>query len=98
VSRKEVESMGTFTGAKPVESESGAGRASPAGLVGAGISVIVVVGLIHLIDAPEEEWLEPLGMLLLVVEALFVGIFARPTQEDRKAGSSASEIQQGGRS
>jgi uncharacterized membrane protein YfcA len=114
-------------------------------LVGAGISLIVVVGLIHLINSPgdleegsytgalylanffgalaaavgiyraerwgwalgllvaggafvgyvisrtvglpglpvEEEWLEPLGVLSLIVEALFVGlyltIFVRPT-------------------
>src|SRR5215216_2928299 len=114
-------------------------------LVGAGISVIVIVGLIHLIGAPEdleeapyqgllflanffgailaaigiyrgrswgwglgalvsvgafagyvisrtiglpglaveEEWLEPLGLLSLLVEALFVGLFltafVRPT-------------------
>jgi hypothetical protein len=92
--------MDTFTGAKPVESESVAGRDSPAALVGAGISLIVVVGLIHLIDAPED--LEPLGVLSLVVEALFVGIFlaifVRPAKEDREAGSSAPEIQQGGRS
>jgi uncharacterized membrane protein YfcA len=118
-------------------------------LVGAGISVIVFVGLIHLIDAPgdlqeapyqgmlflanvfgavtaaigiyrghgwgwslgvlvaggafvgyvvsrtvglpglpvEEEWLEPLGLLSLIVEALFVGlyltIFFRPAKEAR---------------
>ena len=106
-------------------------------LVGAGISLIVIVGLIHLINSPEdlvagsytgllylanfvgaitaaisiyrgrswgwvlgllvaagafagyvvsrtvglpglpveEEWLEPLGVLSLVVEALFVGVF-----------------------
>jgi hypothetical protein len=129
--------MDTFTGAKPVESELGAGKGSSAWLVGAGISLILVVGLIHLIDAPEdleegsylgflflanflgalvasvgiyrgngwgwvlgllvaggafagyvisrtaglpglgveEEWLEPLGVLSLVVEALFVGVF-----------------------
>jgi uncharacterized membrane protein YfcA len=114
-------------------------------LVGAGISVIVIVGLIHLINSPkdleegsytgllylanffgaitaaigiyrgrswgwslgalvsvgafvgyvisrtiglpglpvEEEWLEPLGLLSLLVEALFVGlylrVFVRPT-------------------
>jgi hypothetical protein len=114
-------------------------------LVGAGISLIVVVGLIHLINSPgdleegsyagllylanffgaltaaigiyggrswgwslgalvsvgafvgyvisrtvglpglavEEEWLEPLGVLSLIVEALFVGLyltaFVRPT-------------------
>jgi uncharacterized membrane protein YfcA len=118
-------------------------------LVGAGISVIVFVGLIHLIDAPgdlqeapyqgmlflanvfgavtaaigiyrghgwgwslgvlvaggafvgyvvsrtvglpglpvEEEWLEPLGLLSVLVEALFVGlyltIFFRPAKEAR---------------
>ena len=118
-------------------------------LVGAGISLIVVVGLIHLIDAPEdlqeapyqgllflanffgaltaaigiyqgrrwgwslgsliaggaflgyvisrtvglpglpveEEWLEPLGLLSLFVEALFIGlyltIFVRPAKEAR---------------
>jgi Na+/proline symporter len=129
--------MDTFTGAKPVESELGAGKGSSAWLAGVGISLIVVVGLIHLIDAPEdleegsylgflflanflgalvasvgiyrgnrwgwvlgllvaggafagyvisrtaglpglgveEEWLEPLGVLSLVVEALFVGVF-----------------------
>jgi uncharacterized membrane protein YfcA len=118
-------------------------------LVGAGISVIVIVGLIHLIDAPgdlqeapyqgllflanffgalmaaigiyrghswgwslgallaggafvgyvvsrtvglpglpvEEEWLEPLGLLSLLVEGLFIGlyltIFVRPVKEAR---------------
>jgi uncharacterized membrane protein YfcA len=157
--------MDTFTGAKPVESEPGARRGGSVGLVGAGISLIVVVGLIHLIDAPEdleegsylgflflanflgalvaaasiyrgnrwgwvlgllvacgafagyvishtaglpglgveEEWLEPLGVLSLVVEALFVGVFlailARPTKKIRTAevGSSAPDIRQGGR-
>jgi hypothetical protein len=33
----------------------------------------------------EEEWLEPLGLLSLLVEALFIGLylttFVRPTQE-----------------
>jgi Na+/proline symporter len=129
--------MDTFTEAKPVESELGAGKGSSAWLAGVGISLIAVVGLIHLIDAPEdleegsylgflflanflgalvasvgiyrgnrwgwvlgllvaggafagyvisrtaglpglgveEEWLEPLGVLSLVVEALFVGVF-----------------------
>jgi hypothetical protein len=158
--------MDTFTGAKPVVSEPGVRRGGSVGLVGAGISLIVVVGLIHLIDAPEdleegsylgflflanflgalvaaagiyrgnrwgwvlgllvaggafagyvisrtaglpglgveEEWLEPLGVLSLVVEALFLGIFlavfVRPQKEDREAGAgpSAPEIQQGGRS
>ena len=118
-------------------------------LVGAGISLIVIVGLIHLINSPgdleegayagllylanfvgallaaigiyrgrrwgwslgallsggafvfyvisrtvglpglavEEEWLEPLGVLSLVVEALFMGlyltIFVGPTKEAR---------------
>jgi len=118
-------------------------------LVGAGISVILIVGLIHLVGAPEdleeapyqgllflanffgaivaaigiyrgrswgwglgalvsvgafagyvisrttglpglpveEEWLEPLGLLSLLVEALFVGlyltIFVRPAKEAR---------------
>src|SRR4051812_2007358 len=128
-----------------IRGTTGSGR-----LVGAGISLIVVVGLIHLINSPgdleegsyagvlylanffgallaaigiyrgrswgwglgalvsvgafagyvisrtiglpglpvEEEWLEPLGVLSLVVEALFVGlyltVFVRPT-----AGSGA---------
>jgi uncharacterized membrane protein YfcA len=123
-----------------IRGTTGAGR-----LVGAGISLIVIVGLIHLINAPEDlaagsytgllylanffgalaaavgiyrgkrwgwalgfmvaagafagyvisrtvglpglpvetEWLEPLGVLSLMVEAMFVGlylaIFARPT-------------------
>ena len=118
-------------------------------LVGAGISLIIIVGLIHLIGAPEdleeapyqsllflanffgaltaaigiyrgrswgwsfgvlvaggalvayvvsrtiglpglpveEEWLEPLGLLSLLVEALFMGlcvtVFARPAEEAR---------------
>jgi hypothetical protein len=123
-----------------IRGTSGSGR-----LVGAGISLIVIVGLIHLINSPgdleegsytgllylanffgailaalgiyrgrswgwslgalvamgafvgyvisrtvglpglpvEEEWLEPLGVLSLLVEALFVGLyltaFVRPT-------------------
>ncbi|HEY6713922.1 MAG TPA: hypothetical protein VI055_16800 [Rubrobacter sp.] len=123
-----------------IRGTTGSGR-----LVGAGISLIVVVGLIHLINSPEdlaegsytgvlylanffgailaaigiyrgrswgwalgalvsvgafvgyvisrtiglpglpveEEWLEPLGLLSLLVEALFVGlyltVFVRPT-------------------
>jgi uncharacterized membrane protein YfcA len=122
---------------------------SPDKLAGAAISLIVIVGLIHLIDAPEdlqeapyqgllflanffgaltaaigiyrghrwgwllgvlvaggafvgyvisrtvglpglpveEEWLEPLGVLSLLVEGLFVGlcltIFVRPAKEAR---------------
>ena len=113
------------------------GTSGSGALVGAGISLIIVVGLIHLIGAPEdleeapyqgllflanffgavlaaigiyrgrswgwglgalvsagafagyvisrtiglpglpveEEWLEPLGLLSMVVEALFVGLF-----------------------
>jgi hypothetical protein len=50
--------MDTFTGTKPAEIRSGAairrGGLVPAGLVGAGISLILVVGLIHLIDSPED--------------------------------------------
>src|SRR5215204_3055831 len=127
-----------------IRGTSGSGR-----LVGAGLSLIIVVGLIHLIGAPEdleeapyqgllflanffgaivaaigiyrersggwglgalvsvgafagyvisrttglpglpveEEWLEPLGLLSLLVEALFVGlyltIFVRPAKEAR---------------
>lgn len=134
--------MDTFTKARTAQSKkvgatTGRGALVPAGLVGAGISLIVVVGLIHLINSPgdleegaytgvlylanffgailaavgiyrgrrwgwglgalvsagafagyvisrtiglpglgvEEEWLEPLGVLSLVVEALFVGVF-----------------------
>src|SRR5829696_6165945 len=144
--------MDTFTGAKPEESELGAGRTAPAGLVGAGIALIAVVGLIHMIDAPEdleegsylgflfvanflgalvaaagiyrenrwgwviglllaggvfagyvisrtaglpglpaeEEWLEPLGVHFLVVEALFAGIFlAVCLPPRRRAGKPA---------
>jgi hypothetical protein len=144
--------MDTFTKARTAQSEkvgAGTGRGAlvPAGLVGAGISLIVVVGLIHLINSPgdleegaytgvlylanfvgalaaavgiyrgkgwgwalgllvaagafagyvisrtvglpglpvETEWLEPLGVLSLVVEGLFVGVFlavlARPKEE-----------------
>jgi hypothetical protein len=129
--------------------------------LGAGISLILIVGLIHLIDSPEDleegsyqgflflanflgaimaavgiyrgdrwgwvlgflvaggafvgyvisrtvglpglpvetEWLEPLGVLSLIVEGLFVGlclaILARPKEETNKveADSSASDVQ-----
>jgi uncharacterized membrane protein YfcA len=127
-----------------IRGTTGSGR-----LVGAGISLIVVVGLIHLINSPEdlaegsytgvlylanffgailaaigiyrgrswgwalgalvsvgafvgyvisrtiglpglpveEEWLEPLGLLSLLVEGLFMGlyltIFVRPAKEAR---------------
>jgi hypothetical protein len=141
--------MDTFTRARPKESTisaaTGLGTIVPAGLMGAGVSLTLVVGLIHLINSPgdleegsytgllylanffgalaaavgiyrgngwgwalgllvaggafggyvisrtvglpglpvETEWLEPLGVLSLVIEALFVGlclaIFARPT-------------------
>ena len=123
-------------------------------LVGAGISLIVIVGLIHLINSPEdlaegsytgllylanffgailaaigiyrgrswgwglgalvaggafvgyvisrtvglpglgveEEWLEPLGLLSLLVEALFVGLFltviVRPTGDSGVHGKA----------
>jgi uncharacterized membrane protein YfcA len=150
--------METFTTARPTESKMSAptGRSAlvPAGLVGAGISLIVIVGLIHLINAPEDleegsytgvlylanffgalaaavgiyrgkrwgwvlgwlvaggalagylisrtvglpglpvetEWLEPLGVLSLVVEGLFAGVFlailARP-EERRQEGESS---------
>jgi uncharacterized membrane protein YfcA len=50
--------MDAFTGARPKESKmsaaTGRGALVPAGLVGAGISLIVVVGLIHLINSPED--------------------------------------------
>ena len=161
------EDMDTFTGAKPVERRpDAAGRNGPvtAGLVGAGISLIVVVGLIHLIDAPEdlaegsyqgflfvanflgalaaaagiyrgnrwgwvlgflvaggafvgyvisrtaglpglpveEAWLEPLGILSLVVEALFIGLYlaflARTAKETATVGTSAPDAHEGGSS
>src|SRR5215213_7383929 len=145
--------METFTRVRPAHSKisdtTGRGALLPAGLVGAGISLIVVVGLIHLINSPEDleegsytgllylanfvgalaaaigiyrgkrwgwtlgflvaggafagyvisrtvglpglpvetEWLEPLGVLSLPVEGLFVGVFlailARPKEETR---------------
>jgi hypothetical protein len=129
-----------------IRDTSGSGR-----LVGAGISVIVIVGLIHLINSPEdleggsytgllylanfvgaltaaigiyrgrswgwslgalvsvgafvgyvisrtiglpglpveEEWLEPLGVLSLIVEALFVGVYL--TVFVRPAGGSGAD-------
>src|SRR5215217_3429680 len=149
--------MDTSTRVRPAQSKmsaaTGRGAFVPGGLVGAGISLIVVVGLIHLINSPgdlqegsytgvlylanfvgalaaavgiyrgnrwgwalgllvaagafagyvisrtvglpglpvEEEWLEPLGVLSLLVEGLFVGVYlailARPKEE---ASSSAS--------
>src|SRR5215212_4371805 len=148
--------METFTRVRPAHSKisdtTGRGALLPAGLVGAGISLIVVVGLIHLINSPEDleegsytgllylanffgafaaavgiyrgkrwgwalgflvaagafagyiisrtvglpglpvetEWLGPLGVLSLVVEGLFLGVFltilARP-KERRQEGS-----------
>jgi uncharacterized membrane protein YfcA len=138
--RKQVRRMSTLT----IRGTTASGR-----LVGAGVAVIVIVGLIHLIDAPgdlqeapyqgllflanffgailaaigiyrdhrwgwslgalvaggafvgyvisrtvglpglpvEEEWLEPLGLLSLLVEGLFIGlyltIFVRPAKEAR---------------
>ena len=132
-----------------IRGTTGSGR-----LVGAGISLIVVVGLIHLINSPEdlaegsytgllylanffgailaaigiyrgrswgwglgalvsvgafagygisrtvglpglgveEEWLEPLGLLSLLVEALFMGLYVmvsvRPTGESGVHGKA----------
>jgi len=152
--------MDTFTKARTAQSKIGAatgrGALVPAGLVGAGISLIVVVGLIHLINSPgdlqegsytgvlylanfvgalaaavgiyrgnrwgwalgllvaagafagyvisrtvglpglpvEEEWLEPLGVLSLLVEGLFVGVYlailARPKEETSVVETSPS--------
>ena len=158
--------MDTFTGAKPVESKLDRKSIVPAGLVGAGISLIVVVGLIHLINSPEDleegsytgvlylanflsalaaavgifrgkrwgwtlglliaggasvayvisrtvglpglpvetEWLEPLGVLSLIVEALFVGVFlailVRPERSVAvvETSSSSPNIDKGGNS
>ena len=157
--------MDTFARSRPVEggvsAATGRGSLVPAGLVGAGISLLVVVGLIHLINSPgdleegsytgflylanffaalvaaigiyrgnrwgwtlgflvaggaftayvisrtvglpglgvETDWFEPLGVLSLMVEALFVGvcltILARSKGEASKveAGSSAPDVQ-----
>src|SRR5215213_1684543 len=152
--------MDTSTRARPAQSKpnaaTGRGALVPAGLVGAGISLIVVVGLIHLINSPEDlqegsytgllylanffgalaaavgiyrgkrwgwalgllvaggaflgyvisrtvglpglpvetEWLEPLGVLSLLVEGLFMGVYlailARPEEETRIVEASTS--------
>jgi uncharacterized membrane protein YfcA len=152
--------METFNRVRPAQSKMSAatvrGALVPAGLVGAGISLIVVVGLIHLINSPEDleegsytgllylanffgalaaavaiyrgnrwgwalgfvvaggafagyvisrtvglpglpvetEWLEPLGVLSLLVEGLFVGVFlailARPKEETSVVEASSS--------
>ena len=160
--------MDTFT---RVSAATSRGATVPDGLVGAGISLIVIVGLIHLIDSPgdlaegsyqgllflanffgalaaaigiyrgnkwgwvlgsliaggafagyvisrtvglpglpvEAEWLEPLGVLSLLVEGLYIGlclaILARPAQGTTIVGAGgagspvpSSDIQQGGRS
>jgi hypothetical protein len=151
--------MDSFTTARPAQSKmsaaTGRGALVPDLLVGAGISLIVIVGLIHLINSPgdleegaytgvlylanfvgalaaavgiywgkrwgwvlgflvaggafaayvisrtvglpglpvETEWLEPLGVLSLVVEALFVGVYlavlARPKEETRAIEASS---------
>jgi hypothetical protein len=150
--------MDTFTRARTAQSKIGAapgrGALVPAGLVGAGISLIVIVGLIHLINSPEDleegsytgllylanfvgaltaaigiyrgrswgwslgalvsvgafagyvvsrtvglpglpvetEWLEPLGVLSLIVEVLFVGlyltVFIRPPGDSGADGKA----------
>jgi hypothetical protein len=54
----------------------------------------------------EAEWLEPLGVLSLLVEGLYIGlclaILARPAQGTTIVGAGSpvpsSDIQQGGRS
>jgi hypothetical protein len=151
--------MDSFTTARPAQSKMSAATARggllPDVLVGAGISLIAIVGLIHLINSPgdleegaytgvlylanfvgalaaamgiyrgkrwgwvlgllvaggafagyvisrsvglpglpvETEWLEPLGVLSLVVEALFVGVYlailARPREEARGVEASS---------
>jgi uncharacterized membrane protein YfcA len=151
--------MDSFTTERPAQSKmsaaTGRGGLVPDVLVGAGISLIVIVGLIHLINSPgdleegaytgvlylanfvgalaaavgiyrrkrwgwvlgflvaggafagyvisrtvglpglpvETEWLEPLGVLSLVVEALFVvvylAILARPEVETRAIEASS---------
>jgi hypothetical protein len=152
--------MDSFTTARPAEKSKmsaarGRGALVPDGLVGAGISLIVIVGLIHLINSPgdleegaytgllyvanflgalaaavgiyrgkrwgwtlgflvaggafagyvisrtvglpglpvETEWLEPLGVLSLVVESLFVGVYmailACPREEARGVEASS---------
>src|SRR5215216_6922930 len=152
--------METFTTVRPAQSKmsaaSGRGTLVPAGLVGAGISLLVIVGLIHLINSPEDleegfytgllyllnffgalaaavgiyrgnrwgwalgflvaggafagyvisrtvglpglpvetEWLEPLGVLSLLVEGLFVGVFlavlTRPKEKTTEVDASTS--------
>src|SRR5215211_2368307 len=133
--------METFNRVRSAQSKmsaaTGRGALVPAGLVGAGISLIVVVGLIHLINSPQDleegsytgalyllnffgalaspvgiyrattwgsalgflvdggacagymfsrsvgvpgvpvetEWVEPMGVVSLVLEGLFVGVF-----------------------
>src|SRR5215211_7925785 len=108
--------MDTFTKSRTARSKisaaNGRGALIPAGLVGAGISLIVVVGLIHLINfaagafagyvisrtvglpglGVETEWLEPLGLLSLLVEALFMGLYVmvsvRPTGDSGVHGKA----------
>jgi hypothetical protein len=155
---------GLFTRVRPAQSKmsaaTGRGALLPAGLVGAGISLIVVVGLIHLINSPEDleegsytgllylanffgalaaigiyrgrswgwalgflvaggafagyvisrtvglpglpvetEWLEPLGVLSLLVEGLFVGVFlavlTRPKEKTTEVDASSSASSSG---
>ena len=57
-------------------------------LIAAGAFVGYVISrMIGLPGMPVEEWLEPMGVLSLLVEILFVGlglsIFVRPTKEAR---------------
>src|SRR5215213_3294130 len=70
--------MDTSTRAKPAESKmsaaTGRGALVPAGLVGAGASLILVIGLIHLINSPGD--LEEGSYTGLLYLANFVGALA----------------------
>jgi hypothetical protein len=161
--------MDTSTTARSEESRlgvrdaTGRGGLVPAGLVGAGIALILVVGLIHLINSPEDleegsytgvlylanflgalaaavgiyrgrrwgwalgfliaagafvayvisrtaglpglpvetEWLEPLGVLSLIVEALFMGTVLAGIfrlAKDISVAGTGPDMQKGGRS
>src|SRR5215218_7456990 len=70
--------MSTSTRGRPAQSKTsaatGRGALVPAGLVGAGISLIVVVGLIHLINSPGD--LEEGSYTGLLYLANFLGALA----------------------
>ena len=82
--------MDTSTRARTAQSKTstatGGGALVPAGLVGAGISLIAVVGLIHLINSPED--LQEGSYTGLLYLANFLGALAAAVGIYRERGGA----------